>query len=197
MEIILASFNKHKALEIGAIAAPVAVRSLGEFGVEIDFDAVEDGATYEENAFKKVRAAAARVSGLIAADDSGLEVAALGGRPGILSARYGGAEIPDADRCRLLLEEMKDVPDGDRAARFVCVVAVRHPDGSEQIFTGELRGIITRELRGQGGFGYDPVVYIPELGRTVAELTPDEKNRISHRAKAFAALRDSLLKQHP
>jgi XTP/dITP diphosphohydrolase len=193
MEIILASFNRHKAREIGAIMAPVGVRSLGEFGIEIDFDAVEDGSTFEENAFKKVRAAAARVSGIIAADDSGLEVEALGGRPGILSARYGGAEIPDAERCRLLIEELKDVPDAARGARFTCVVAVRYPGGREETFTGELRGMITRKLRGAGGFGYDPVMFVPELGRTVAELAPDEKNSISHRAKAFAALRGSML----
>jgi len=193
MEIILASFNEHKAREVGRIMAPVAVKALGEFGVVMDFDAVEDGATYEENAFKKVRAAAAHVNGIIAADDSGLEVDALGGRPGLLSARYGGAEISDADRCRVLLDEMKDVPDDKRGARFVCIVAVLFPDGREAVFTGECRGVIIRELRGSSGFGYDPVMLLPERGVTVAEISPDEKNRISHRAIAFRALRDALL----
>jgi XTP/dITP diphosphohydrolase len=195
MEIILASFNRHKAREVGEIMAPVGVKSLVEFGIEIDFDAVEDGATYEENAFKKVQAAAVYTKGIIAADDSGLEVAALGGRPGLLSARYGGAEIPDSDRCKLLLEEMKHVPDEQRGARFVCKVAVIFPDGREALYTGECRGVIIRELRGAGGFGYDPVLFLPERGVTVAELTPEEKNKISHRAIAFRALRDDLLKQ--
>ncbi len=193
MEIILASFNENKAREIGGIMSPIAVRTLGEFGVGIDFDAVEDGTTYEENAFKKVRAAAAHVNGIIAADDSGLEVYALGGRPGLLSARYGGAETSDADRCRILLEEMKDIPDDNRGARFVCVVAVLFPDGRESVFTGECRGVITREVRGAGGFGYDPVMLLPERGLTVAEIASAEKNRISHRAIAFRAFRDSLM----
>ena len=193
MEIILASYNAHKAREIGEIMSPVRVKSLAEFGVELDFDAIEDGATYEENAIKKARAASARVKGIVAADDSGLEVESLGGRPGLLSARYGGAEIPDADRCRLLLDEMKDMPDGRRGARFVCVVAALFPDGREAIFTGECRGVIIREMRGGRGFGYDPVMFLPGRGLTVAELSPEEKNRISHRAIAFKALRDSLL----
>ncbi|MFA6447923.1 MAG: RdgB/HAM1 family non-canonical purine NTP pyrophosphatase [bacterium] len=193
MEIILASFNAHKAREVGEIMAPVAVKSLKEFGVAIDFDAVEDGETYEENAFKKARAAAAHVAGIIAADDSGLEVDALDGRPGLLSARYGGAEISDFERCRLLLEEMKDVPDGRRGARFVCKVAVLFSDGRETLYEGECRGIITRELRGSGGFGYDPVLFLPDRGLTVADLSAEEKNEISHRAIAFRALRSDLM----
>ncbi len=193
MEIILASYNAHKAREIGAIMSPIVVKSLGELGVEMDFDAVEDGETYSENALKKVHAAAAHVKGIIVSDDSGLEVAALDGRPGLLSARYGGADITDQERCGLLLDEMKTVPDGKRAARFVCIVAALFPDGREELFEGELAGVITREIRGGSGFGYDPVIFLPERGVTVAELAPGEKNKISHRSTAFGKLKQYLL----
>jgi len=193
LEFILASFNENKAREISRIAAPVRARSLSSLGVEIDFDAVEDGLTYEENAFKKASAAAEHVTGVIAADDSGLEVEALGGAPGLMSARYGGPGLSDEQRCLRLLEEMRDVPDHARAARFVCVVAVIFPDGSRRVFTGEQRGVITRELRGSLGFGYDPVLFLPELGLTVAELEPEIKNRISHRAIAFSKFKEFLL----
>jgi len=97
----------------------------------------------------------------------------------------------------LLLEEMEDVPGDKRGARFVCCVAVRFPSGRESVFNGELRGVISREMIGEGGFGYDPIVYLPDLGLSVAELSPDEKNRISHRAVAFAAMREALLKEEP
>jgi len=193
MEIILASYNAHKAREIGEIMSPIAVRSLGDLGVRLDFDTVEDGETYKENALKKVRAAAPHLDGIIVSDDSGLEVEALGGRPGILSARYGGADISDSERCKLLLNEMKDVPDVQRAARFVCVVAVLFPDGREQIFEGECKGVIAREMCGIDGFGYDPVVFLPDRGLTIAELTAAEKNKISHRSAAFNKLKSFLL----
>jgi XTP/dITP diphosphohydrolase len=192
-EIILASFNKNKAFEIGKIMLPVRVRCLADFGVDIDFDAVEDGETYKENALKKMLAAAARVDGIIAADDSGLEVEALGGRPGLLSARYGGADISDMRRCMLLLDEMKNIPEGQRRAKFICIVAARFPDGSHRFFDGELPGTITFEPRGASGFGYDPVVFLPDRGLTVAQLEYEEKNRISHRAQAFLKLRKELI----
>jgi len=193
MEIILASFNRNKAREIEKIVAPVAVRSLADFGVELDFDALETADTYEGNALIKVRAAAEHVKGIIVADDSGLEVDALGGRPGVHSARYGGAEIPDRDRCKVLLDEMKDIPSGRRAARFVCCVALRLEDGSEKFFRGALEGSIHTEVIGESGFGYDPVFLLPDSGLTVAQISSAEKNSISHRAKAFQALRDYLL----
>ncbi len=196
MEFILASFNENKAREISRIAAPVSAVSLSSLGVTLDFDAIENGSTYEENAFKKAAAAAEHVSGIIAADDSGLEVEALGGAPGLISARYGGSGLTDEQRCLRLLEEMRDIPDHARAARFVCVVAVIFPDGSRRVFTGEQRGVITRELRGSLGFGYDPVLFIPELGRTVAELDSDTKNRVSHRAIAFSEFKEFLLKNN-
>jgi len=193
MEIILATYNQGKAREIEAILDPVKVKCLKDLGVEIDFDAVEDGETYAENALRKVRAAAEKVDGIIAADDSGLEVAALDGRPGVHSARYGGPDVPDSKRYRKLLEEMNDVPEGGRSARFFCVVAVRWPEGTEKFFDGECRGEISREPRGGGGFGYDPVFLLPDRGMTMAEIPPEEKNRISHRYHAFRSLRAALL----
>jgi len=194
MEIILASYNKNKAREIEKILAPIRVKCLADLGVDMDFDAVEDADTYRENAMKKVRAAAEHVNGVICADDSGLEVDALGGRPGVHSARYGGPGLDDALRYTKLIEDLDGVPETRRGARFVCVVAVRRPDGREEYFEGELRGVIAAAPRGSSGFGYDPVMYLPDLGKTVAEISADEKNRISHRAQAFKKFRNALLK---
>lgn len=192
-EIILASFNTNKAREIESIMSPVKVRCCADLGVDVDFDAVEDGDTYHENAKKKVEAVAALAGGVIVADDSGLEVDALGGRPGVLSARYGGAEISDPERYALLLDELRDVPGERRGARFVCVVAARFPGGEMQYFEGELRGVIASEPHGSNGFGYDPVVFLPGRGLTVAQIPASEKNQISHRAEAFRKLRAVLL----
>jgi XTP/dITP diphosphohydrolase len=148
-------------------------------------DVLEDGATFEENALKKAREVC-RVTGTAAlADDSGLEVDALGGEPGVYSARYAGENVTDPDRNSFLLEKMKDVPDDARNARFVCVIAVVFPDGREYAVRGTCEGSITREVRGGGGFGYDPVFLLPERGVTMAEIPLSEKNRISHRARAL------------
>lgn len=193
MEIILATFNENKAREIAAIMAPVRVKSLAEFGVEIDFDAVEDADTYEENAFKKARAAAEHVEGIIVADDSGLEVDALGGGPGVHSARYAGEGASGEALYTKLLGELEGTPREKRGARFVCMVAVRYPDGAEESIEGECRGEIADAPRGGGGFGYDPVFLLPGRGRTMAEITASEKNELSHRAAAFRALKKMLL----
>ncbi|MFM8411121.1 MAG: RdgB/HAM1 family non-canonical purine NTP pyrophosphatase, partial [Alphaproteobacteria bacterium] len=150
----------------------------------------EDGDTYEANALAKARAVARHVRGPALADDSGLEVDALDGRPGVWSARYGGEGLDDAGRCRRLLEEIGDR--GDRAARFVCVLALVDGD-REVVARGVLDGEIARAPRGASGFGYDPVFVPAGLGgRTFAEATAEEKNRISHRARAMAALLDRL-----
>ncbi len=144
----------------------------------------EVGCTLEENAALKATALAAD-SGLLAlADDSGLEVDALGGEPGVLSARYAGEGASDEDRIRYLLSKMKDVPWPERTARFRCVIALANPEGDVLLCNGECPGAITLEPRGDHGFGYDPVFYVPELGRTMAELSPEDKNRISHRGRA-------------
>jgi XTP/dITP diphosphohydrolase len=194
--LLIATANAHKLREYAALLADVPARLLSLADTGIEALPEETGATFEENALLKARYCA-RASGLPSlADDSGLEVDALGGEPGVHSNRWAGPGRSDADRVRLLLERVRDVPEDDRGARFVCIVAVVLPDGAERTFRGVLEGRLETRPRGAGGFGYDPILYLPELGRTVAELPADEKNRISHRARAVHAtipwLRDHL-----
>jgi XTP/dITP diphosphohydrolase len=148
-------------------------------------DVLEDGATFEENALKKARVVCGMTGTPALADDSGLEVDALGGEPGVYSARYAGENATDLDRNLFLLDKMKEVPDDARSARFVCVIAIAFPDGREFSVRGTCEGRITREVRGGGGFGYDPVFLLPDRGVTMAEIPLSEKNRISHRARAL------------
>jgi XTP/dITP diphosphohydrolase len=144
----------------------------------------EAGESLEENARLKATASAARSQLLALADDSGLEVDALGGEPGRLSARYAGEKASDRDRISYLLAKLEGVPWERRSARFRCVIAIATPEGKVEFCSGECLGIITFEPRGEGGFGYDPIFYLPELGRTMAELTPEIKNQVSHRGQA-------------
>ena len=153
---------------------------------------VEDGETFIDNAVKKARALAAHTGLTSLADDSGLVVDALGGRPGVHSARYGGEGADDNARNRMLLEEMRGIPREKRGARFVCAIAIVFPAGECRVAEGTCEGVITDAMRGHGGFGYDPIFLLPDLGRTMAELTLEEKNRISHRARALDAARDLL-----
>lgn len=192
--LLVASFNRGKTREIVRLltAAGFRVVSLsdpavaGRYGIREPFE--ETGSTYEENATGKARHYA-RLSGMVAiADDSGIEVEALGGRPGVLSARYGGPCLDDAARNRLLLEELRGVPDDRRGARYVAVAAVARPDGAVRAVHGACAGRITREPRGSGGFGYDPLFFHPESGMAFAELDETTKNRVSHRGVAFARL---------
>jgi XTP/dITP diphosphohydrolase len=164
--------------------------SLDDLGVA--GEPVEDGLTFETNARIKARFAA-RATGLPAlADDSGLEVDALGGAPGLRSARYGGPGLDDAGRRALLLDALRDVPDDRRTARFRCVIAIVDPQGREWVVEGVAEGTITREPRGEGGFGYDPLFYYPPLGRPFAELDDTEKSDVSHRGRAAAEARRVL-----
>ncbi|MBW2095098.1 MAG: XTP/dITP diphosphatase, partial [Deltaproteobacteria bacterium] len=164
---------------------PVEMKSLDVFGPISPV--VEDGETFEDNAVIKARHTA-RILGLPAiADDSGLEVAALGGAPGVRSARYAGETASDHERNLKLLDALAEVE--DRGARFVCVLAIAVPRGPALLYEGICEGSITREMRGNNGFGYDPVFYYPPFGKTFAELSPDEKNRVSHRGKALLELR--------
>jgi XTP/dITP diphosphohydrolase len=150
----------------------------------VNLHVAETGRTYAANARQKARSFA-RASGLVAlADDSGLEVEALAGAPGVYSARYAGESASSADRIALLLRNLAGVPWDKRQARFVAVIAVAAPDGRVRICRGSVRGVITLEPRGQGGFGYDPVFFMPPFGCTMAELPEDVKNRVSHRARA-------------
>jgi XTP/dITP diphosphohydrolase len=154
----------------------------------------ETGETFEENATLKATAFAAAGGRLALADDSGLEVDALGGEPGTRSHRYAGENADDADRIVFLLDKLRDVPEEKHAARFRCVIAIAEPGGRVVLCEGECRGVIISTPRGSHGFGYDPIFYLPELGKTMAELTLEEKNRISHRARAASKAREILLK---
>lgn len=184
MKVILASKNPHKLTELSAILSQhgfeIALES--EYGLDIDVD--ETGTTFEENSLLKAEAVM-KASGLpVLADDSGLMVDALNGAPGVYSARYGH-KSSDGERTAFLLENMKDVPDEKRTAKFVCVITCLWPDGRKIVARGECPGVITREVHGENGFGYDPVFYLPELGMTYAELPSEQKNAISHRARAL------------
>jgi XTP/dITP diphosphohydrolase len=190
VEFVLASMNPDKRRELEQLLAipGLALRALSEFpGAE---SPEEHGETLVENARIKVRAAVA-VSGLPAlADDTGLEVDALGGEPGVRAARFAGPLATYAENCALLLERLRGVPRERRTARFRCVIVARWPDGREEVGEGTLEGSITEAPRGEGGFGYDPVFEVE--GRTLAEMTAAEKNAVSHRARAARALAAKL-----
>lgn len=186
MKLIIASNNAHKLTEMKQILAPFFddVQSMREAGIE--HETVEDGTTFMENALKKARELAA-ISGCCAiADDSGLCVDALGGAPGIYSARFSGVHGDDAANNRLLLEKMEGKE--NRGAHYTCAIALVWPDGREVTAEDYLYGEIAHDERGTGGFGYDPLFYLPELGCRTAELAPGGKNRISHRGKALRQL---------
>lgn len=184
MKLVLASKNKHKLIELQNILEQLGLEVVMESDVGVDVDVEETGETFEENSFLKAQAVM-EASGMAAiADDSGLVVDALDGAPGVYSARYGDLDSDEA-RTDLLLENMKDVPDGQRTARFVSVVTCVLPDGRKVSARGTVEGIITYAPSGENGFGYDPVFYVPQLGRTFAEASAEEKNAISHRGEAL------------
>lgn len=190
MKLILASNNAHKLVEIKAILGHYfgEILSLREAGIE--HETVEDGETFLANAEKKAREIA-ELSGCCAlADDSGLCVDALGGAPGIYSARFSGEHGNDAANRRLLLERMQGVT--DRGAHFTCAIALVRPDGSMVTAEGKFYGEIATEERGSNGFGYDPLFYVPEYGMTNAEMSSEQKNAVSHRAIALRALVEKL-----
>lgn len=192
MRIVLATRNQHKKQELVALLQdlPIAIMTLDEFpGAP---DVIEDGETCEANARKKA-VEIARYTGLPAvADDTGLEVDALDGRPGAFAARYAGEHATYEDNCRKLLQELQGIPPHRRGARFVTVAAIALPSGETQLARGVLEGSIAEEAAGSHGFGYDPVFFLPERQRTLAQLSPIQKNRISHRALAFAQAKQML-----
>lgn len=153
----------------------------------------EGAASYADNALGKARAVAAATRTLALADDSGIEVDALGGRPGVLSARYGGEWWTDAERCALLLRELRDVAPARRTGRYRCVVALCSPSGREATVEGVVEGVLLSEPRGSGGFGYDPLFYYPPLRATFSEISPEAKHAVSHRGLAMARARRILL----
>ncbi|HSF10533.1 MAG TPA: XTP/dITP diphosphatase, partial [Nitrospirales bacterium] len=191
--LVLATGNRHKVEEIQSILNDVGIPmlTLNEFP---DFQAVnEDGLTCQANAVKKAVATAKFTGHWALADDTGLEVDALQGRPGVYAARYAGEQATYEDNCQKLLQELHGVPSDQRTARFITVVALANPDGETETVEGVLEGIITQEFHGTGGFGYDPVFYVPQLGKTLAEMTFAEKNRISHRAQAVTNAKSLLI----
>ena len=184
MKVILASKNQHKLTELSAILSQLGFEIALESEYGLDIDVEETGTTFEENSFLKADAVM-KASGLpVLADDSGLMVDALDGAPGVYSARYGH-KASDKERTAYLLENMKAVPEEKRGAKFVCVITCLFPDGRKIVARGECPGVIARAPHGENGFGYDPVFYLPELGMTYAELPSEQKNAISHRARAL------------
>lgn len=190
--LLVATHNPGKAREYAQLLAdlPITVTWLDQVGITTSVD--ETGATFKENALLKARHYAELSRLLTWADDSGLEVDALGGRPGVLSARYGGESLSDRDRYRALLHELTVVPDAARTARFRCVVAIATPDGEAWTVEGAVEGQILHAPRGDNGFGYDPVFLVPQSAKSMAELPPEIKNQISHRAVATRAARQIL-----
>lgn len=191
-KLLLATNNQGKVREYKSLleGIPFKLVTMAEQGIATVVDEV--GESMEENAGLKAKTLAAESRLLSLADDSGLEVDALDGEPGRLSARYAGENASDEDRIKYLLSRLKDIPGEKRTARFRCVIALAEPEGAVEYCHGECQGIIALEPKGEQGFGYDPVFYLPEFGKTMAELPPETKNRISHRAKAAAKAMDLL-----
>ena len=190
--LLLATNNPGKAAEFRQLLAGCGWELVtpAELGLTIEVE--ETGQTYAENATLKA-VEYVRAGGLVTlADDSGLEVDALDGRPGVLSARYAGADRTDQERVQALLEELAGVPDDERTARFRCVIAITDATGRVELVDGAIEGRIGHEPRGENGFGYDPIFLLPDRGMTTAELPPDEKNAISHRAVAAQKARTVL-----
>ena len=190
--MIFATGNMGKMKEIKAILGDIGEEILSMKEAGIDMDIVEDGSTFEENAIIKAKAVMERTGKLALADDSGLEIDALNKEPGIYSARYMGEDTPYEIKNSNLIERMKGVKGKDRSARFVCVIAAAFPDGEIITTRGTIEGVIAEEPAGENGFGYDPIVYVPEYGMTTGRMDPDAKNAISHRGKALTAMKKIL-----
>ncbi|WP_432776590.1 XTP/dITP diphosphatase [Brevibacillus gelatini] len=191
-KVVLATRNQGKVKEFNRLFADYGWEGISLAQFEGVPEVVEDGDTFEANALKKAIEISTYLQLPALGDDSGLEVDALDGRPGVYSARYAGEEATDEQNWRKLLQELEAVPMEQRTARFRCTLALVIPGEEPIIANGACEGLIAREPKGTNGFGYDPVFYIPELGKRMAELLPEEKNRISHRAKAMQKLLEML-----
>ena len=193
MKVVLASKNRHKLEEISAITQRYGFELILQSELGVDIDVEENGSTFEDNSFIKAEAVMKATGMAALADDSGLCVDALNGEPGIYSARYGfDPSLDDLGRMNLLLKNMENIPDGQRQAKFVCVITMVTPDGRTIQARGEVHGEIQRTAAGSSGFGYDPVFYYDPLGKTFAELNAAEKNRVSHRANALKVFNEKL-----
>lgn len=193
MKMVLASKNPHKLVEIQKIVERFDIQLVLESELGVDIDVEETGTTFEENSLLKAKAVM-EATGLPAlADDSGIAVDALNGAPGVYSARYGFDDsLDDWGRLQLLLKNTENVPDGQRQAQFVCVITLMTPDGQMIQARGEVHGELLRAPAGTGGFGYDAIFYYPPLGKTLAEVAPEEKNQVSHRARALKVLYEKM-----
>ncbi len=190
--LVLATANRAKGRELADLLAdlPYRIRDLSAYpGVVLP---PEGEASYAQNALGKARAVTAATGEMALADDSGIEVDAFGGRPGVLSARYGGEGLTDPDRNALMLRELADVPPARRTARYRAVIAVTAPDGREATVDGTVEGVLLETPRGTGGFGYDPLFYYAPLGATFGEIAPEAKHAVSHRGRAMALARELL-----
>lgn len=191
-EIVIATRNPGKMKEIAALLKSTQVKFLSLLDFPQISEIIEDGTTFAENAQKKAMVIS-RLTGLLSlADDSGLCVKALQGRPGIFSSRFMGEKATDKERCELLLYQLQGVPLSQRKATFVCAIAMASPQGKIEVVEGKCQGLISLSPRGTHGFGFDPIFFLPKLGKTMAELTPEEKNKISHRAQALRKLKKIL-----
>lgn len=192
--IVFATGNAGKIKEINMIMADTGMEviSMKEAGISIDIE--ENGTTYEENAMIKARAVAACTEDIVLADDSGLEIDYLNKEPGVYSARYMGEDTSYRIKNANLIQRLEGVPDEQRTARFVCAIAAVMPDGKEITTRATIEGRIGYEEKGENGFGFDPIFYVPEFGKTTAELSEEEKNQVSHRGKALKLMKEELKK---
>ena len=190
--IIFATSNEGKMKEVRMILADLGLEILSMKEAGILADIVEDGKTFEENACIKAGQIQKLAGGIVLADDSGLEVDYLGGAPGIYSARYMGEDTSYDIKNQAIIDKLADAKGEERSARFVCAIAAALPDGRILTTRGTIEGQIGYEIVGDGGFGYDPIFYLPERGMTTAQLSPEEKNQISHRGKALEAMKEKL-----
>ena len=191
-KIIFATGNEHKMKEIRMILADCGYEILSMKQAGIDVDVVEDGSTFEENAIIKAKAISEACHEIVLADDSGLEVDYMNKEPGVFSARFMGEDTSYHIKNQAIIDRLEGVPEEERTARFVCVIAAVFPDGRQVTKRATIEGIIGYEEKGENGFGYDPIFYLPEYGKTTAELSPEEKNAISHRGKALTAMKEEL-----
>lgn len=192
-KIIFATGNENKMVEVRMILADIGYEILSMKEAGIDIDIVEDGTTFEENAIIKATAISKLCGEIVLADDSGLEVDYLNKEPGIYSARYEGVDTPYSIKNQKIIDRLAGVPDKDRTARFVCAIAAAFPDGRVVTRRGTIEGIIGYEEAGKNGFGYDPIFFLPEYNCTTAQLSPEDKNAISHRGKALKMIKEELI----
>ena len=192
--IVFATGNENKMKEIREILGDLNTEIISLKQAGIDVEIIEEGKSFEENALIKARAIWKETKGIVLADDSGLEVDYLNGEPGIYSARYLGEDTSYDIKNKAIIDRLEGVPDEKRTARFVCVIAAVFPDGTELTTRGTIEGIIGYEQKGDNGFGYDPIVYVPELKKTTAELSMEEKNEISHRGNALRKMKKNIIK---